>query len=162
NGDITRVLVNDTNAIGGVQIYQSLLVDEPYIASVFPSITPGLVGPELTLTPGVGSTNVAGGVQDLTIRLQDGSNRTVNTNTITMTFQGISQPLAITQNGGLTTVVRSANDPQFWPSGAYGPLTLTYQDNNGQVLSQTRQLATAFWGPLTNSLSLSQINATQP
>src|SRR5262249_28344603 len=71
-------------------------------------------------------------------------------------------PISITSNGaGLTTILRSANDPTFWPSGAYGPLTLTYQDNNGTVLSQTWQLATAFWGTLSNALSLAQINTNE-
>jgi hypothetical protein len=163
NDDVGRVIVGDQMAPGAYPVYQTLLVDEPYVLGVFPTPAPGLVGPELTLTPGMGPTNVAGGVQNLSIQLQDGFVRTVNTNTITLTFNGISQPISITSNGaGTTTVVRDANALPWWPSGNYGQLILSFQDNNGTTISESWNLFTGFWGTLNNALSLSQINTNEP
>jgi len=162
-GDVVRAVIGDTNDPAPINVFQTLLVDEPYVVGVFP--TPGIVtvGAELSLTPGTGSTNVAGGINDLTLQLQDGFVRTVNTDTITLTFAGVSQPLVITTNGaGGTMIVRMANGVPFWPSGTFGPLTLSFQDNTGKLISETWNLFTSFWGTLTNSLTLSQINTNHP
>src|SRR6266481_3713577 len=97
NGDVARVLVGATNDPGAYPIYQSLLVDEPYLSGIFPSIgstaqQPGggvfsggngnnVIGggfgsADIFLLPGTGATNIAGQIEDLTIQLNDGSNRT--------------------------------------------------------------------------------------
>jgi hypothetical protein len=172
-GDVGRWIITDTNDPAPVKVYQTLSVDEPYILGVFPTpalpggggnnIGNGFPGPDLTLTPGIGETNINGGINQLTIQLQDGFTRTVNTNSISLTFGGVSQPLVIRTNGaGVTTIVRNAMDPPFWPSGTYGPLTLTFQDNTGTLISETWNLFTSFWGTLSNSLSLTQINTNSP
>jgi hypothetical protein len=120
------------------------------------------MGPDLFLIPGIGGTNLVNQVEDLTLQITDGANRTVNTNTITLSYLGTSQPIEITGNGaGVWTIVRRANTQPWWPSGGFGPLVLSYQDNNGQLLSQSWNLATAFWGTLTNGYNLSQIDTTK-
>jgi len=163
NGDVARLIVGDTNAPGAYPVYQTLLIDEPFVFNVYPTINPPLAGPDLTLTPGIGGTNSVATVSDLIIQLQDGFVRQVNTNTIALNFAGITQPVIITTNGaGITTVVRRANDVPFWPSGTYGPLTLTFQDNTGKLITQTWNLFTSFWGTLTNALDLTAVNTNQP
>jgi hypothetical protein len=163
NGDVARVMVGENTAPGALPVYQTLLIDEPYVFNVFPSINPPLAGADLTLTPGIGGTNSVATVPDLSIQLQDGFVRTVNTSTISLTFRGVTQPINVSANGaGLTTIIRRANDVPFWPSGAFGPLTLTFQDNTGKVISETWNLFINFWGTLTNALDLTAVNTNQP
>ena len=60
--------------------------------------------------PGLGSRNLTGGLEDFTVQLRDGSNRSIN-HTITLTFNGMVQPLVITTDGaGLTTVLRRSEE----------------------------------------------------
>jgi len=184
NGDIARMMVGSTNEPGALQVYQTLLADEPYVSGLYPTTAlpgsggngtgNGFNGPDILgiglggtlggqpILPGTGGTNIIGQVNDITLQLTDGNNRTVNTNTILLSFLGQTQPVEITTNGaGQTTIVRRANTTPFWPSGGFGPVILTYQDNNGQSFTQSWNLATAFWGTLSNSYSLSQIDTTK-
>jgi hypothetical protein len=143
DGSIQETLVGDTNGV--VKAYQTLVTPStPYVAAVnpIPGLQEGLATPAVTLQSGVI------GEQDLTIVLQDGA-RAVDTNTISVTFNGVAQPIVITTNGaGLTTIFRSGTN--FWPSGAIGSLVVTYKDTLGD--SYTKPIATAntsFYGTLT-------------
>lgn len=143
DGSTEEILLGDTNCL--VTAYQALLIPAgPSVVAVnpIPGVVVGLNTPALTLQSG------AINEQDMTIALQDGAT-TVNTNTISLTFNGVAQPIVVATNGaGITTVFRSGTN--FWPSGAIGQLVVTYQDNLGTSYSQViATAATTFWGTLT-------------
>ena len=155
DGSMARLLVNDPNTPGALKVYQTLTNGPaPYVAFINPY--PGTVlGQQPNVfwqsTPIPGSTLVpAVSEADLTVALQDGAT-TVLTNTITLTFNGVVQPITIGSSNGLTTVTRAATNG-FWPSGGLGPLVLSFTDSGNKTYSYPIEiLATPFWGTLTNA-----------
>jgi hypothetical protein len=146
DGAIEKILINDTNNPNAILAYQVSTEDSPYVKNINP-VPASVVGatPSMTLGSGYGQT-------DFSLDLADAFT-TVDTNTITLTFHGASQPLVITQpTNGLTHILRSATN--FWPSGMFGPLTLSYKDNQGKSYDVTWNIATSFWGSLTNGLAV--------
>lgn len=146
DGSVEKILINDTNNPNSILAYQISSQDSPYVKNINP-VPASAVGaaPAMTFGSGYGQT-------DFTLDLADGFT-TVNTNSIMLSFQGASQPITITQpTNGLTHILRSATN--FWPSGAFGPLTLSYQDSLGKTYSVSWNIATSFWGSLTNGLAL--------
>ncbi len=156
DGSVVKVLINDTNVPDAILAYQSSSLSTPFVKNISPVPTSaaGAATPVMALGSGMGQP-------DLALDLADGATA-VRTNTLALTFNGIAQPLAITQSSsGLTHIVRPAGDPQFWPSGAYGPLTLTYQDSAGRTEATTWYVATAFWGTLTNAMPIAAFDTNK-
>jgi hypothetical protein len=149
NDAVAQVLVGDTNSPGIIKAYQTSTNDTPYVISLLP--IPGNVygpGPAMTLTPGPSINPFTGATNDLIIQLQD-ANTTVNGGSVSLTFNGISQPITVSQAAGVTTIVRSASALPFWPSGQYGQLILTFTDSAGRTITMPlAYIATAFWGTL--------------
>ena len=156
DGSTEEILLGDTNCL--VTAYQALVTPAgPTVLAVnpIPGVVVGLNTPAMTLQSG------AINEQDMTIALQDAAT-TVNTNTITLTFNGVAQPIVIATNGaGITTVFRSGTN--FWPSGAIGQLVVSYQDNLGTSYSQViATVATTMWGTLTGGYPTGSGDATKP
>jgi hypothetical protein len=157
DGSVARVLINDTNTPGAVKVYQTLLSgDTPYVSFVpgFPSTVGNqVVNNWMSQTNGLVG-NLQNPVTDLLFFLNDGISATVQTNTIQLLFNGVPQPINIFATNGAWGVVRPATALPPWPSGGFGPLTLTYQDSNGASYSETLEyLETPFWGTLTNAIT---------
>jgi hypothetical protein len=162
NGAVAQVLIGDTNTPGAIQVFQTSTNDTPYVVGLFP--VPGNVygpGPAMTLTPGLSINPITGATNDLIIQLQD-ANTTVNGSSVSLTFNGISQPITVTQAAGVTTVVRSASALPFWPSGQYGQLILTFTDSAGRTITMPlAYVATAFWGTLAEGFPLGVGDSTR-
>jgi hypothetical protein len=149
NGAVAQVLIGDTNTPGAIQVYQTSTNDTPYVVGLFP--VPGNVygpGPAMTLTPGLSINPFTGATNDLIIQLQD-ANTTVNGGSVSLSLNGVVQPITVSQASGITTIVRSASAQPFWPSGQYGQLILTFTDSAGRTITMPlAYIATAFWGTL--------------
>jgi hypothetical protein len=156
NDTVSQVLVGDTNTPGIIKAFQTSTNDTPYVISLFP--IPGNVygsAPAITLAPPPYSVNpFTGATNDLIIQLQD-ANTTVNGGSVTLSLNGISQPVTVSQAGGITTIVRSNSALPYWPSGQYGQLILTFTDNTGRTITMPlAYVATAFWGTLAEGFPL--------
>jgi hypothetical protein len=155
NGGVAKILINDTNNPAAVLAYQVSSASSPYLKSIIP-VPASLAGAGPVMTLGSGSI----GTSDLSLDLVDGS-AFVNTSSVVLSFNGATQPITITQPAlGQTHIVRYATN--FWPSGAFGPLTLTYSDSLGRQYSTVWNIATSFWGTLTNGLPLGVGDTNKP
>jgi hypothetical protein len=155
NDAVAQVLVGDTNTPGIIKAFQTSTNDTPYVIGLLP--IPGNVygpGPAMTLTPGLSVNPFTGATNDLIIQLQD-ANTTVNGASVSLSFNGITQPISVSQAAGITTIVRSASATPFWPSGQYGQLILTFTDSAGRTITMPlAYVATAFWGTLAEGFPL--------
>ncbi len=158
DGSLEKILINDvTNRPNAIAAYQVSSLSTPFVTAVTPVPTSGL-----DKTPVMNLGSAPSVTTDLTLDLADAST-TVDANSIALTFNGITQPLIISQpSSGITRVVRSASDPQLWPSGGYGPLTLTYRDSAGRTAAVTWYITTAFWGTLSGPTPASSVDTTKP
>ena len=154
DGSLAYTLINDTTTPGTtVSAWQVSSNDTPFVAYIFPPPA-DVYGPQPTifLTPGLSTPTQVPTTQtnDLTIVLSDATT-SVNTNTISLTFNGISQPISISGSNGLTYITRSATAVPYWPPGAYGQLILTFTDSSGRTINDpVTYVSTAFWGTLAN------------
>jgi hypothetical protein len=155
DGSMARLLVNDPNTPGALKVYQTLTNGPaPFVSFVSPYPGTALGQQANTFwqsTPIPGSAFVpAVSEANLTINLQDGAN-TVVTNSVTLTYLGVVQPITISYSNGLSIITRVATNA-FWPSGGLGPLVLSFTDSANNSYSYPIEImATPFWGTLTNA-----------
>lgn len=124
DGSVARTIVGDTN-YPGVQVYQVSSKSGPYIVTMDPNINRNLTGDGLQVMN-------LGRNRDMTIVLTNGAT-TLDVTSPTFTVAGVSQPLTVTQSGGITTIVHYGTNAL--PSGYYGPAVLTYKDSAGQTFT---------------------------
>jgi hypothetical protein len=165
DGSMARLLVNDPNTPGALKVYQTLTNGPaPYVAFVTPYPGTALGQQANTFwqsTPIPGSAFApAVSEANLTINLQDGAT-TVVTNSVTLTYLGVVQPITISYANGLSTITRVATNG-FWPSGGLGPLVLSFTDSANNSYSYPIEImATPFWGTLTNAVT-AQVDTNKP
>jgi hypothetical protein len=165
DGSFARYIVNDPDP-RAVKAYANLNGGaRPYVVGMTPS--PANVAgkrPAVTLAaPAAGINSQLAVPADVAVRLMDGDTLTIQTNTITVTYNGIVQPVQITLSNGLVTVVRPGNAAQWWPSGQFGPLVVSFKDSgNNDYSYNVMDIATPFWGTLTGSMPVSKVDQTKP
>ncbi len=126
NGSVARTIMGDTNTPGAIKVYQDSSASGPYVTSMNPGLPYNLAPDGLQVM-----TVDRGG--DVTINLKDG-NSALNPATLSLTIDGVAQPLDYVQPGaGVTTVVRRGTNAL--PSGLYAPAIFTYQDMAGRTYS---------------------------
>jgi hypothetical protein len=135
--------------IGGGQITGSASGNEPQI----------ILNSGFRVNPYNGVTN------DFILVLQDMPNAAVKTNTLSLTFAGISQPIIVATNPagpGQNILIRAASQQPYWPSATYGQLMLGFTDSQNRAV--TMPLAYAYspmWGQLTNGFPLGSGDANR-
>jgi PA domain len=166
DGSVAQVMVGDTNTPGAIQVFQTSTLETPYVAFMSPipgNILPGQ--PAITLTGNTAASTATnnGPVQtDIIIGLADDIT-SVNTNTIQLLFNGVSQPITITVSNGMNIVTRPANSATWWPSGQVGTLMLVFQDNLGRTINMPlTTMATPFWGTISGGYPLGAGDTNKP
>jgi hypothetical protein len=162
DGSVERILVGENvSAPDCVKVYQTLLTNPPAVIATVQggNVSQQTNAPALTL--GTQPQAVLGNTlgfsaqtssqyppnQDFWIQLRDGSSP-INTGTIALSLAGVTQPITVTNGGGLTTVFRFGTNG-LWPSGIYAPLMLSFQDMAGNSYSYPIEwVITPFWGTL--------------
>lgn len=165
DGSVAYVPINDPNNPDSIKAFQVTTNQPPYVA--FMNLTPPLnYGPQrpdwaLSVNNTAASTVTNNGSisQDFIFGLTNYQTG-VNTNApMSLTFRGVPQPFTLSVSNGLLIVTRPANNPQWWPSGALGPLVFNYQTTDGQNISQLLgNIQTPFWGTLSTPIT----NAVDP
>jgi hypothetical protein len=166
DGSVAYKLVNDPFDPDTPQAFQTLTTpSEPSVVyqNLLPPLQYGSQRPDYGLSGNSASftTNFVGPVQqDFVFGITNGS-AGVNTNlAMHLLYKGIDQPFILTVSNNLLYVTRPANNPQWWPSGALGPLVFNYTDSNGAAQSiNLGNVATPFWGALHNPVVLQDQNS---
>ncbi len=176
DGSVERVLVGDyASAPDAVRVYQTLVTNAPTVVSTVqgantsgqtnaPALTLG-TQPQAVLGNNLGfnaqTSSQLPNNQDFFIQLRDGSTA-INPATMTLTLAGVTQPITVTNGGGLTAVFRFGTNG-LWPSGVYAPLMLSFQDTAGQSYSYPIEwVMTPFWGTLHHGYDPSFADTNSP
>jgi len=180
DGSVDRELIGDyVSAPDAVRVYQTLLTNPPtVIATVTGSTTnggysavtnaPALVfgaQPQLLLGSELGFNAQTSSQLPLThdfwVQLRDGS-VAINTNSIVLSLNGVNQPITVTNGNGLTTLFRFATNG-LWPSGAWAPIIVSFNDVNGNHYSYpVEYVETPFWGTLHQGYAESWADPNSP
>jgi len=152
DGSVAKTIVGDTN-YPGIKVYQQSTQSAPYVVSMSPGLPYNLVADGLQVM------NLGRG-QDLVINLQDGST-TLDTSSLSLTVNGVAQPLSFTQAGGATTVTRYGTNAL--PSGYYGPAAFSYKDSAGKTYTLNWTLWNQdYYGTAVGGYPLGSGDATKP
>ncbi|PWU14452.1 MAG: hypothetical protein C5B50_17275 [Verrucomicrobia bacterium] len=139
-----KILINDTATPGYIQAYSSATRTLPYFLGFWPG--------------GAGNRPD----QPVRVQMQDGIGVNVNTNTIRLTINGATVTPAVTQAGGLTTILYSS----IWASGSANTGTVWFADNEVSPVSQTNQftfsVVTYPTIPTSYAVSAGAVNLTKP
>jgi len=168
DGSVAYMLVNDQFNPGSIQAFQTTTaVQPPYVSFMNPQppLQYGPQRPDFALsqnnTAAVTGTNNSPVSQDFVFGLSNAGTGVDTNQPMSLTFMGIAQPFLLAVSNNTLYVTRPANSPQWWPSGAFGPLVFNYTDSSAQArVINLGTVLTPFWGTLaTGSVTLQDQNS---